>query len=366
MNDTFCSRPFNELYLGNGSFSPCCIIKENPYESVEEYLNSDWLKSLKTNLTKGIKDSRCSICWDAESVGAWSNRVTHKVDTSKSLIEEAHITFSNTCNLACQMCDASLSTSWGVRNWRSGKSKQVIRWNTFDNKKTKLYFYKHILPSLRWLGVSGGEPFQCADHFEFLKVAPLINPNLELFYNSNMTNLFYKGHYIPNYFDKFKSVNISASVDGWGQANDYQRLNSDLHGTVLKNILKIKEYVTYIHATVSIYTIYSLEELIQWCVDREVDIKIHFVSQDFLNPNILPKALKEEIASSLFNRFKNNDKMLLKIKNELLHTLFSQPNNNNQLERQFKRVTEENNLSSRYQFPNYEPRLANWYDSILL
>ena len=44
----FCSRAFNEINFDvNGTISPCCVIRGKKYESVDDFLNSDYLRLYK-------------------------------------------------------------------------------------------------------------------------------------------------------------------------------------------------------------------------------------------------------------------------------------------------------------------------------
>ena len=52
----FCSRAFNEINFDvNGTISPCCVIRGKKYESVDDFLNSDYLRSIQTDLNNNIQ-----------------------------------------------------------------------------------------------------------------------------------------------------------------------------------------------------------------------------------------------------------------------------------------------------------------------
>ena len=362
---TFCSRPWNDVFVVNKGYSPCCMIKTTEFDSYQEYLSSDYLKSIKKSLLAGERHPACQVCWDQEDSKVWSNRVAIEVedfDNPKTLY--AGIDFSNTCNLACQMCSPYLSTSWGKRlNKRNGSKIKV--WNTLSNPSKKLEFYKEILPNLLHLGMSGGEPFQSPDNLELLKVAPRINRNLSLFYNSNVTNLYFKGEYIPKYFKKFTNVTVAASVDGFGLANDYQRLNSKWE-IVTKNMLEIKKYVTYIHATPTIYTLFSLGDLIQWGIDHEIPVDVYMINNGPLHPTILPREIKTRYIKDMIKRFKFHPHILNQLKNVFFKSILQETPNKDKWTREFKRKTIVNNREAPIQFPDFAPELKPWYDSILL
>jgi len=365
---TFCSRPWNEINFNNKGFAPCCMIKDTEFASIKEYLDSDWLKSIKSDMLNSNWHPSCESCRYAEEQGAWSNRITYDqipVDVENPKIEYAHIGFSNTCNLSCQMCKPYLSTTWGNRLYkRTGKKPEI--WNTFDNPKTKRDFYKKILPNLKLVGISGGEPFQCKDHFDFLRVAPIINPNLSLFYNSNISNLYYKGEFLPKFFKKFDNVSISASIDGYDDANTYQRMGSNWND-IEKNAIILKDYLSYVHATLTIYTIFSIGDLLRWGLEHDIEIQFYFVSDSSLNPNFLPINKKHELINKLTDEFKNEKTILKGLRKYVFKPLLYEPKNKDKAHREFKEKTIINNRESPIlKFPDFVPELKSWYDSILL
>ena len=362
---TFCSRPWNDVFVVNKGYSPCCMIKGNEFASLQDYLSSDYLKDIKKSLLAGDRHPACHVCWEQEDSKVWSNRVTLEVeDFDNPKILFAGIDFSNTCNLACHICSPYLSTSWGKRmNKRDGSKIQV--WNTLNSPRKKLEFYKEILPNLLHLGMSGGEPFQSPDNLELLKMAPLINRNLTLFYNSNVSNLYFKGEYIPKYFKRFKNVSVAASVDGFGSANDYQRLNSKWE-ILTKNMIEIKKYITYIHSTPSIYTLFSLGDLFQWGIDNDIQVDIYMINRGPLHPTILPRDIKLKYIETMSNRFKGHPRILKQFKDVFFKSILQESPNKERWTKDFKRQTIVNNNESPIQFPNFAPELKQWYDSILL
>ena len=362
---TFCSRPWNDVFLANKGYSPCCMIKKTEFGSYQDYLSSDYLKSIKKSLLAGERHSACKTCWEQEDSKVWSNRVALEVeDFDNPKVLYAGIDFSNTCNLACQMCGPYLSTSWGKRlNKRDGSKIQV--WNTLSDPRKKLEFYNEILPNLLQLGMSGGEPFQSPDNLELLKIAPRINRKLSLFYNSNVTNLYFKREYIPKYFKNFLNVTVAASVDGYGLANDYQRLNSKWD-VVEKNMLEIKEYVNYIHATPTIYTLFSIGDLIQWGIDHEIPVEVYMINRGPLHPTILPREIKIQYVETMIKRFRAYPHILKSLKEVFFRSILQETSNKEEWTIAFKKQTIINNKEAPIQFPDFAPELKEWYNSILL
>ena len=357
MQSNFCSRPFNEITIDvNGSIAPCCVMPSNKYNSINNYLQSNFLGELKQALLDNIKHKSCNPCWSDESISAWSNRLNTKINKDFN-ITDAHLKFSNKCNFKCRMCNPFYSSSIGIEQ----KIEKPFT-SAFSNKKLKRDFYK-LLPNLKSVTISGGEPFISDDHLEFLQVASKINPKLRLIYNSNLSNLTYKNYYLLDLWDNFTSVNIIASVDAIEKVGEYQRFGFKWD-KISNNILEANKFVDYIHATVTIYTIFSLPKLINWCINNEIELKFFYVGQPFLNPVSLPKDIKIKI----FNLFKNLDniseKLQKEIRDALLKPLLHNREDYKKLNGEFKRYTKNLDKIRDQSFEIIVPELKDWYLSI--
>ena len=233
----FCSRPFNEINFDtDGTISPCCVINGKKYNTIDDYLSSDYLQKIRSDLLNNVKTPACESCWFFESISVWSNRINESY-TDDNFIENCHIKFSNKCNFKCRMCSAKLSSAIGVEK----KIKNPIT-STFSNKHTKKYFYTKLLPNLKLINISGGEPLLSDDHLEFLKIAYLINPKVHLSYNSNMSTISYKGVDFRSLWKYYKSVTITASIDGYEKSQEYQRFGSSWE-KIVSNMLEFREYI---------------------------------------------------------------------------------------------------------------------------
>ena len=73
---TFCVNPWVTLHAEMpAGFNPCCLFKtQMSYATVDEYLNSPELASVKQRLLNGKEISECSTCWQQEKVGHVSKR----------------------------------------------------------------------------------------------------------------------------------------------------------------------------------------------------------------------------------------------------------------------------------------------------
>ena len=71
MSETNCKAAFNDIYVDkNGDVLPCCYIQRDNQSKIADiddlndwFFNNKEIKSLRNNLSTGIKDKRCDHCW---------------------------------------------------------------------------------------------------------------------------------------------------------------------------------------------------------------------------------------------------------------------------------------------------------------
>ena len=62
----------------------------NKYNSINNYLQSNFLGELKQALLDNIKHKSCNPCWSDESISAWSNRLNTKINKDFNIIITAY------------------------------------------------------------------------------------------------------------------------------------------------------------------------------------------------------------------------------------------------------------------------------------
>ncbi len=106
-----------------------------------------------------------------------------------------------------------------------------------------------------------------------------------------------------NKLSQFKRVGIEVSIETTTEHNAYQRQGTDTE-QVLKNIDRYLEYCNGDAITltarpaISALTIGYYDTLLRYCIERKIIVKSLWVSKpDFLNPVILPDAIRQEYIS---------------------------------------------------------------------
>ena len=248
----------------NGNITPCCVMPSNIHfvaNGIKNYQNSSTLKEIKQYFKQDKQHPHCQFCWDAERNGVRTQRNSTLVDLTK--LKKIHLRFNNICNFKCRMCNPKFSSSWAEEN---KKHKYFVH----DYKLEKDIFestddlYELILEnqhSIEQINISGGEPLISKVNYRFLNF--LIDNNLThitLAYSTNLSKIDYEGVDLIPLFKKFKKVILSVSVDGYGKDVEYSR-----HGfkwdTFVKNLKKVRPFVTNLVFVVNIYSIYSIPKL---------------------------------------------------------------------------------------------------------
>jgi MoaA/NifB/PqqE/SkfB family radical SAM enzyme len=276
----FCYAPWANLDISpQGNISPCCKFQTKlydqqfnlQYDSLNDYLESNFLTDVKHELEQNIWPAGCQRCQIEEQSNILSMRQLNEQQWTSNYTDSwvtASVAFGNTCNLKCISCNPHSSSKWYEEH------KQI--YNT-DIKPVKFYKENFVdalvaaAPGLTHLDIPGGEPFLSGVKEQHQLLAHYVqtgkSKNITLHYTTNTT--IYPDNLWWELWKHFKQVEIQLSIDGVGARNEYIRYPSNWSQT-LSNIDKfvsntqdnLKLSVSH---TVSAYNIYYLDEFFTWC-----------------------------------------------------------------------------------------------------
>jgi len=276
----------------DGSMLPCCEYKypAPTHKSENNFSNFDtwWTvenEALRQKMLNNQHDDGCTYCKNKESIpGQFHLRLYHnkcypiKQDNYTPEIQQIEIRFGNYCNLKCLMCGPYASSSLSeeyVRNnelFSSNDFKvynvKTIRWWEEPGALDKLY---SMVQHVKSIHMTGGEPMMIPEVVDVLN--SIENTNVKVTFNTNMTR-FTKKVFVA--LSRFKTVGISASLEGVGKHNDYIRYGSKWE-TIVQAVDTIKKYPNIqltIETVLQHSSIYTLPDLIKYAKDN--NIKIHF------------------------------------------------------------------------------------------
>ena len=240
---SFCHQPWNGLFLKqNGSIWPCCKYRpeldknfQNYYiqsNSIEEYKDSKFVKTLQQQFLNGEKPVPCDQCWKDEDAGFQSQRqLVNKrwkdefdnYDFDSNDFNLLSIPVGNYCNLKCRICNPGDSSTW-IKEYLDLYGKKHPRQSWFNDDAVWQKIIDHSRGALE-IHLHGGEPFllDSAQHINFLSqlVERGYSKHIRLHYSTNATT--WPTDKIIEVWHSFKHVDVGASIDDIKHRFEYNR-----------------------------------------------------------------------------------------------------------------------------------------------
>lgn len=323
-NNTLCSLFWNHQIIdGTGRVKPCCRFSENdrPKEnslhkkSIDDIFYSDFMNEMRKKSLAGEPIDGCKRCYEEQSGGKKSLRQrmnTHpsiglkSVDFDNPKITNIELAISNDCNLMCRMCDSRFSHKlFDEEIAYRGESVNPVR-----RTKVNLDFVYKLLPDLKFIKFTGGEPLTIKDHWDLLEYAAEHGyaKNIRINYSTNCT--VYPKKRIVDVWKEFQFIELATSFDSIVAAeNEYQRYPTK-QSDVLLNLEKYVELrdsgivnmEVIGRPTISVLNIYHVPETIEYLETYLPKVNpTHVTFPDYLSITILPKHIKEMIKEKFDN-----------------------------------------------------------------
>jgi len=329
ISDTICAYPWMHLaILNSGDVSPCCHSKDVVGSVTEQSLNdifkSPQMDILRGELLAGKKPPGCSTCWNKESQNIPSIRQWKLKYTGKQLysdwidnptIHSIDYRPSNVCNFKCRICNPTNSSLIAAEELAFTKDiekiaelKQIkIEGKWFDNSDQFIGQLLELLPSLENIDFYGGEPFLLKQLPVLLKKATETNhaEHIRLHFNTNGS--VYPTNLIP-YFQKFKLIDLSFSIDDMLERFEFQR--GGAWKEVEHNIKLFKNESTVnfniaLMTTVSIQNVLYLETLFDWADQNNYEIHLNVLDgPPHLNINFMTETAKKLVVDRYQQHFR--------------------------------------------------------------
>jgi len=335
-NGVFCCAPWLCLDIRqSGEVKPCCHseysygdIKE---KSLWEIWNDEPIKKFREDMINGIPNKNCQNCYLFEKSGKTSMRqnfnkslyrdyekIVHKTNDDYTVDEPGFVWWdvklSNKCNFKCRMCCSSSSSTFELEEY--GKIS-----DRFNAAKKSYEEVEPYLGMVTQLCFSGGEAIIIDEHWKILdKLIELgRNDKITIMYNTNFSNLVYKGRHIFDLWDQFNlETEIHISVDGVAARGELIRNGFNWnrfvsHAKQFRDRFKNKEdtHQLYFDCTVQALNIFDVVTLHQYLYNSGLMKDIDFFYLDFLqNPRemsvwILDKKTKEAAKENIRNHINN-------------------------------------------------------------
>ena len=261
----FCMFPWMHLNVTpKGDIYPCC---SNNYTtpfgstketSLKEAFNNDKMKQLRLNMLSETKSEICTFCYKHEEAGPHSFRNYSKEHWGKDFDELVpqtqpdgtmpdfkmkyyDIRFSNICNFKCRTCGAEFSSQWAAEQKANHDPNHYIVIHADDNKGNLLDEVLTHIEHIDLAYFAGGEPLITDEHYTILEeMIRKGRTDVTLRYNTNASNIKYKNHDILDLWKHFKRVELSCSIDHYGERAEWLRHGTDW-GKVESNLLTFRD-----------------------------------------------------------------------------------------------------------------------------
>jgi MoaA/NifB/PqqE/SkfB family radical SAM enzyme len=309
---TFCMYPWVHVHAyPTGAAYPCCMsemelpIGDMRKNTLKEIWNQTPIKNIRTSMLSNNEVAACTRCYEQEASGFFSGRQSAnkhhghhiaRVDETKEdgTLDRFEMTywdirFSNLCNLSCRSCGSIFSSSWyqdqvALAGPEWAKNNKAL--NFAGRYKTDAWeqLLEHI-DYVEQIYFAGGEPLMMEEHYNILdELERRGRFDVRLIYNTNFTQTKLKDREVFDYWRKFDSVSVGASLDAMGAHAEYIRKGT-VWDTVERNRATMMEVCPkvdfYISPTLSIMNALHLPKFHKAWVDKG------YIAPQDLNVNIL-------------------------------------------------------------------------------
>ncbi|MBD64163.1 MAG: hypothetical protein CME62_03090 [Halobacteriovoraceae bacterium] len=340
-NNAYCPLAWIHSFVNqDGSYQVCCTSEEfenhivddegnkifvTSGKSVQEVMNTQFMKKTRKDMLDGKWPSFCSRCEYAEKSGGVSRReveiknyqehnseLIQKTDedgTSHSKVLSADYRLGNLCNLQCRMCNPRSTAMW-IKEWNQIKPErehfseermESYKNYTWIDSEHLVRDFNEKAPNLSHIHFAGGEPLIVPQMRKVLEkcIESGNAKNITITYNTNLMKL---PENVINLWPHFKNIKILASIDAVGSLNDYIRYPSKWH-IIDKNLKFIDQHheeynisECMISSTVQILNVLKLDELYEYLEQFNFIVAapnlVNLIMPYYFQTTNLPKPLK--------------------------------------------------------------------------
>lgn len=313
---TFCIYPWIHLHAyPTGEAYPCCHaemaypVGNTRFKTLEEIYRDAPMRELRKDMLAERSNPACGRCYEQEQSGFFSGRKSankhhghhiKRIDDDKFQMSYWDIRFSNLCNLSCRSCGHIFSSSWyqdqaqlAGPDW--AKNNKVL--NIAGRDKDDMW--QQLMPHIDYVEqiyFAGGEPLMMEEHYNILdELERRGRFDVRLIYNTNFTQTKLKDRVVFDYWRKFDSVAVGASLDAMGPRAEYIR-----RGTKWDQVERNREQMMEICPKVDFYIspTLSIMNALHLPTFHKSWVQKGFIRPQDLNVNILqdPAYLRIDIA----------------------------------------------------------------------
>ena len=331
---TFCILPWTHMHaFPDGRVYPCCLadywhpVGDLRKNTMAEVWNQDGYKTIRKNMLEDKPCVECTKCYEQEENGFFSMRNEanrnqgHFIDDVELTEEDGthpefkirywDIRFSNLCNFSCRTCGPIFSSNWyndHVKLYNRkpdvlGREMLRVEYAAGDEETIQKQMEPHI-PNLEQVYFAGGEPLIMKEHYFLLdKLLEQDKTDCRLIYNTNFSEMRYKDKHVFDYWKKFETVNVGASLDASGARAELMRKGTDWKQAVdnrRRMMTEVPHVDFYVSATISAMNVLHVLDFHREWVDLGLiepkDFNINICqSPEWYRIDIFPEWFKQEV-----------------------------------------------------------------------
>lgn len=330
----FCMFPWTHLNATpKGDIYPCCSnnysspIGNTSDMSLADAFNSDFMKQLRLNMLNGKETPICDFCYKHEQASPYSFR-TYSIEQFGKHFDECmamthtdgtvdefkmryfDIRFSNICNFKCRTCGGEFSSQWAIEDKKTYKPDGPIIIHVDNERGDVLQEVLDQVDHIDLAYFAGGEPLITPEHYVILE--ELIRKgrtSTVLRYNTNASTISYKDKNIFELWSHFDRVEVSCSIDHYGERAELMRHGTDWPRVEsnLRKFRKIENVDFQLNTVFSIFNYQTLPEFYQYMHDRGlVNLNNDWyhslylaVFPDYYSAKALPAPMKQTAAEHI-------------------------------------------------------------------
>jgi MoaA/NifB/PqqE/SkfB family radical SAM enzyme len=277
---TFCIYPWIHLHAyPTGEAYPCChaemaySVGNTRFKTLEQIYRDAPMRDLRDDMLNERYNPACNRCYEQEESGFFSGRRSankhhghhvKRIDDDQFRMSYWDIRFSNLCNLSCRSCGHIFSSSWykDQAKLAGGRWAQENRALNYAGR-TETDMWEQLIPHLDYVEqiyFAGGEPLMMEEHYNILdELERRGRFDVRLIYNTNFTHIKLKDRTVFDYWKKFDSVAVGASLDAMGPRAEYIR-----KGTVWDQVERNRRQMMEICPDVDFYISPTLSIMNAW------------------------------------------------------------------------------------------------------
>lgn len=319
MPKPMCSAIHHGLCItAYGTVNPCCT--SDPFTKIDqiESITDHWfakdtdLQAARDNEWEGGVLPACTHCYLKDEKGIMSRKAKmikwwpfiDEEYTKKNTYDIVHmdISFGNTCNQKCIMCNSRFSSQWLEDDRILVEDAPFVRnkFNTVEKNWSLSYeqidqIVALITKETRYIEFKGGEPMYDKRFYYLVKKAMEVSP--DIIFNV-CTNASFFNKKSVDFINSIPNINIDVSIDGigkmynWIRGFDFNKVDESF-----RYFLKHCKARPMLNYTTMRYNLDRFEQMYNWAADLTEEysrsINMHFTqivqNPKYMNPEYADK-----------------------------------------------------------------------------